>query len=491
MQIVVREEPQLFLSSSITNSFLGISLDDPKGWEHSLAQLSGKSFPRHQLSRVLYDYNSEIGNDGVAEGNIKKILDPSSVCVITGQQLGVCGGPIYTLLKAATALLIAKEKGAVPIFWLATEDHDIDEINHTFFLDSIGNLKKLLLSLPKEGTAVESLPFTKKNQELLRSFFGEGFSFEGSSYTSVMLKFLVEYFRGTGLVFVEPKLFRTLAIPFFEKEIVEAEAIDRCLKNTTKRLLDEGVEPQMVFRNGTQLFMQMPSGRREKIIREEDGTFFIGKEKMTEDVLLGVLRKAPECFSTNGAARTVLQSTLFPTAAYVAGPGEIAYYHQLRDYHHFHGIEMPWVVPRLSGTFISKEAQRLLELCGKQPWEPISSDWKEVIPGMDPGFEALQREWQDLALSYCGEDLTEQSIGTIVKWSVKKLERKITRKKLREKGIPAYALHYLNNMLRPKGKLQERVLNWWEFQGKTEEHLLGSILEQVKWNTRGHHYFYL
>jgi len=108
--------------------------------------------------------------------------------------------------------------------------------------------------------------------------------------------------------------------------------------------------------------LKMVGGARRKIHRLTDG-FLVERKKYSTKDLLSHIENEPEHFSTNAVARTVLQSSLFPTLAYVAGPGEFAYYHQLRDYHHYHNVPMPWIVPRLSGTLITPEAESMLRKC--------------------------------------------------------------------------------------------------------------------------------
>ena len=103
-------------------------------------------YPRAQLSECLVKYNQLIGNDSSAVQQAEKLAEDGSVCVFTGQQLGLFGGPSYTILKAVSCILLARELGAIPIFWLATEDHDVAEIDHTYTLDSFGNLEKYRLS---------------------------------------------------------------------------------------------------------------------------------------------------------------------------------------------------------------------------------------------------------------------------------------------------------------------------------------------------------
>ncbi len=136
----------------------------------SSESLAKRSYPRKALVPLLTAYNREIGNDAAALANIGRLGDSTSVCVVTGQQLGLMGGPSYTILKAISCLLLARATGSIPIFWAATEDHDIGEIDHTTLLDSLSNLATFRLRFRHDGRFVEDLTLTEGHLEAIRSF---------------------------------------------------------------------------------------------------------------------------------------------------------------------------------------------------------------------------------------------------------------------------------------------------------------------------------
>lgn len=426
MKIVTQKQPQLFQESS-DSSFFTISPYDPHGLEKA-TEIDEKNYPREKLADILMEYNISIGNDALALQNIKRLAQPESHCVITGQQLGFMGGPSYTILKGISCVQLARDADAIPVFWLATEDHDIGEIDHTFLVDSFGNLKKFHLLLPKRGISVEDLELTEGHFEIINQFLNDVkaahlFSKPKKSilYSRWMVQFLVKMFAGTGIVFVEPYLLRNLAVSFFKREVLERVSIQRVLQKTTQKMKDAGIDPSLHLENDTNLFIKTEENHRNKLIV---GSSFSEKE------LLELIDQEPERFSTNVAARPVLQSLLFPTLAYVAGPSELAYFQQLGDYHRYHGISMPWIVPRLSATILSLHAQELLKEEKLSPWD--------LLPSKGEG------------------------------------------------------VHYLRNYLHPHGKLQERILNWWQFQGASRENLIQEMIGQTDWRTsKGHLYCYL
>jgi len=402
-------------------------------------QVLHRNYPRESLVSILEDYNKKIGNDVIALENIKKLVLPSNDCVVTGQQLGLMGGPLYAILKGISCLLIARQTGAVPIYWLATEDHDVAEIDHTYLIDSNGNFKRFALTLPRDGTPVETLRLSQKNLDEISAFWSflevpsPLFAAVGELYSLSMVKLLVSLFAGTGMVFLEPKLLRPLAIPFFLKEITECQTIQQLLKDTTDKIEKTGEPTVLKVGEPTNLFFINKNDKRFKL--RFNGEFFsAGTENFTLDELLSKVRQEPQSFSCNAAARPVLQNTLLPVIAYVGGPTEIEYHKQLKDYHLFHGVSMPWVIPRLSATFILSDAEKALQSSHLQPWDEIPLH-------------------------------LEQAQGK--------------------------ELHLLRNLFHPHNKPQERLLNWWGFQAKTQENLLAECLEQLSWNSPSPYYIYL
>ncbi|NGX43843.1 MAG: putative cysteine ligase BshC, partial [Chlamydiae bacterium] len=333
MKIISRKTPKIYHETGLS-SFLEIPPHDPEGMKKAEDQLAGRKYWRKEISDLLLTYNQSIGNDAVAFQKIQELQNDNTYCVFTGQQLGFMSGPAYTILKGIACLLLAREANAVPIFWLATEDHDVGEIDHTYLLDTLGNLSKFHLSLPKDGRFVEELFLTTKHFKVINEFLEavelpdliKDLSGE-TSYTKMMVHIMVRLFSGTGLVFVEPYILRNLASSFFQKEISECDEIMKVLQNTTQKFVEAGGKGALDVSEGTNLFLKMEGKFRCKIHRDGDG-FHVGREKFSKEELLIIVESEPERFSTNAAARPLLQSTLFPTLAYVAGPTELTYYHQ-------------------------------------------------------------------------------------------------------------------------------------------------------------------
>ncbi len=323
------------------------------------------SYQRDKLSEILYTYNQERGADDATLRNCQKLKEASSFCVVTGQQLGLCAGPSYTILKAISCLLLAKEKGAIPIFWAATEDHDVEEIRRAIFVDEGGNLKRFRLQFKSSHCFVEDLMLTEQDKKELAALFSYvGFPLKETylfnSYARGQISFLEDLFRGTGLVFLEPYLLRPLACEFFAFEREKAREIQTILNKSNEE---------------TSLFKKNETGERVRLHIDDK-----------EEIPL-------ENLSTDVFARPLLQCKIIPTLAYVAGPNELEYLRKLRSYFAFHGIPMPHLVPRISATFIPKKIATFLRQLSLSPWDtlPSKDEYEEKWKGTGLPYSALHQ----------------------------------------------------------------------------------------------------
>lgn len=458
-------------------------------------EVLSRHYPRKELSDILLHYNRTIGNDAQALDNVKKIAVEGSCCVITGQQLGFASGPHYTILKAISCLLAAKAAGAIPVFWLATDDHDVNEIRSTTVLDSVGNLKRFPITLPNEGYAVEDLLLSDKNCEEIKHFTDYlGITHlkiptAGERYADAMARWLTALFSGTGLVFVEPRLLRQLAAPFFVRELEEREPIQTCLSETTKKLEDAGGVPVLKFTDGTNLFLKNEKGRRLRL-RWEQRRWSDGNETFTLERLVALAKSHPERFSTNVASRPVLQNLLFPTLAYIAGPAELAYHRQLSDYHSYHGVPMPCIIPRINATLIPPAAAEMFKACSLNPWDDLPTRIDSIEPNSRSEIEAVEAEWGISSKRFFSDDLPAETIERDVRQGAEQLHRHVVKKRLSRQGIPTYALHLMNNLVHPHNAPQERLLNWFGFQAHFEGNLIAECLQKVDWTIASRQYIF-
>ena len=474
------------------NSFFQIDPSSSQAFSLAAHQIKASSYSLEKISELLQDYNKSINNLSESVIHHLNLIHQGVPFIITGQQLGLMGGPFYTILKAITAVQLAQKYHAIPLFWLAAEDHDVNEIDHTYLLDGLGNILKYRLPFPQEGKMVEDLTLSTVHKEILQSFADYTqipLNFSENSYKQTMVSILVKLFEGTGLLFIEPQNLRKMAVPFLKKEIKEHVKISQVLKNSTSKLVKAGGKDILKL-NGSNLFYKNEKKQRLKIYVDHHDQFRIGSHHFSKNALLELLQENPDSFSTNVAARPVLQSFIFPTLAYIAGPTEYEYYRQLKDYHTFHNVPMPLIYPRCSGTMITPEAQYYLASLQIEPWNFSTFQWDQFFPESEQLTNKLRRYWQKSIDDTIPYELRPSNFESLLKDVLTKIKRRMLKKQLKQKKIPYHALHYLENLLNPQKKPQERFFNWFEFQRHTKLNLIQELIKNLDTESQKHFYCY-
>ncbi len=459
------------------------------------AQLSKKAYPRAELSEILVQYNRALGQDSLAIEQAQRLAQDGTVCVVTGQQLGFMGGPTYTFLKAISCLLLAREIGAIPLFWVATEDHDIAEIDHAVQVDPRGNLEVFRLPFPESGKSVEDLALGRDHHQVIAAYWRAlgmeespeaRVSAESTSYSAAMMQLLVHAFRGTGLVFVEPHLLRPLAQDVFLREVDDEVILGKALQHGSSR----SPEPLLHLKAGPNLFYKDDSARRQRITSDTDG-YRMGSAKWTREQLRQRIIDTPERFSSNVASRPVVQSALFPAVAYVGGPHELQYHRELEDYFAAHKVPMPLLIPRIQATFVTPETQEYLKALDLQPWEELPENWRSLVSDFADTSELFSLQLKKLIHEHFGDHLPDAQAEHESVHCTEAVRTRAQETQLRARKIPKHAVHTLRNLLHPRDNAQERVLSWWEFQAQSRENLVESMLARLNWREQGHHYLYL
>jgi len=331
-------------------------------------ELSGKD----ELASALRAQAVEFGAGSKALENIEKIRQGARA-VVTGQQVGLFGGPMLTLLKAATAVARAAEATKttgvehVPVFWLATEDHDLAEIDHVSLLTkkSVETVKaklKTAVPVPVGGVVLgqEIEAALDKASELLtwapiaerlREFYRPGATLGGA-----FARLMTELFAAQGLIVMDAagREFHALGATVLRAAIERAEEFEAALLARTAELEHNGYHAQVLVKTGASLLFLVDetTGERLALRRPSDGVWKAGGRSYTTAELLGILETTPERVSPNALLRPVFQDAILPTAAYIGGPAEIAYFAQSAVL--YEGIlgRMTPVLPRLSATLI-------------------------------------------------------------------------------------------------------------------------------------------
>src|SRR5467141_3460833 len=345
---------------------------------------------RREVARILREQNSAFGASAAAMSNLEK-LERGAVAVVSGQQVGLFGGPAYAVYKAVTAIRLAEELSdagipAVAIFWMATEDHDLDEVRHVTWFNS-GKL--LRFELPGDAAAGRPVGHVRlgpaiqgnvtKAVELLSGPASEPVSriLEQSyradeSYGSAFGKLFAQLFAEPGLILLDPldaRLHR-VAATLYKKALENRDEMNERLLQRGKELEGAGYDVQVKVTARSTLLFTIRDGVRQPMAARH-AHFKSGEATWTREEALRLVDSSPETFSANALFRPVVQDYLLPTAAYLGGPAEIAYFAQSSVvYEHLLG-RMPVVLSRAGFTILDATAERLLQkygLCIENIW---------------------------------------------------------------------------------------------------------------------------
>jgi bacillithiol biosynthesis cysteine-adding enzyme BshC len=453
---------------------------------------------RRAVVDVLREQNTRLASGGALDEAISKNLDrlaAGAVAIVTGQQVGLFSGPAYSIYKAISAIRVAEETtrrgiDAVPIFWLATEDHDLVEVNHSFWNSRNSLARYDLLGSEADagrrvgeillGPAVEQLvatataglegSFAEEVARALRESYAPGETY-GSAYGKLMARLLA----GRGIIYIDPldERLHRLTASVYRRALDEAEPLRDALIARSKELDRAGFHAQVkVAGEATVLFYNV-AGRREPL-RSRDGKFFAGEASFTRAEIAAAIEKAPGLFTPSVLFRPTIQDSLLPTAAYIGGPAEVAYMAQAQVVYEKILGRMPAILPRASFTIIEPLMAKFLSkfdldfrdiLRGAQHVRSVM-DRKALPQELARQFESGEEQLRALLKSYAGpiEKLDSTLLGTLASAEEKmlhqflKLKEGVGRAQNFRTGILDNKQRILLDALYPNHELQERSL---------------------------------
>ena len=348
-------------------------------------------FARHEITAILRHQNERYGSDAATLAHIEELEDPNCVAVLTGQQVGLFTGPLYTIYKALTAIHIAgrlKQSGirAVPIFWMDTEDHDLAEVTQRTVLDPGSTLRSIdyrqavfghmpaspvgLIRFPEEIVpAVQDYLSRLPDSEWkagIRSQL-ETSCTPGSTLARSFAQLLSRIIPDSGLILFDPQdpNAKRLTVSLFQTALREENALHAALVRRNDGLASSGFHAQVnILENSTVLFF-LENGERRAVERRGSGFALKGTEiTFSRDELMDAAARSPEKFSPNVLLRPLVQDFLFPTVAYVGGSAELAYFAQVEVLYDLFRRPMPVIWPRDSFTIIEPHIDSEMDRLG-------------------------------------------------------------------------------------------------------------------------------
>jgi len=357
---------------------------DRGAWQSTIARAQAHPHKRAEIAAVIAAQQSRRDAPAKARESGAKLADPRTVAVLTGQQAGLFGGPLYTLLKALTAIKLAEQVSrdhqvpAVPVFWIDAEDHDWDEVRGCTVFDE--TLTPRTISLPSElmleptpvaavrldpsiGAALDQLeqllPATEFRSVLLTDL--RDCYAPGSGMADAFGRWLERVLGERGLIVYDssdPDA-KPIASAVFARELASPGETFTRAERAGADLEGRGYHAQVQPHDtGAPALFVLDGGRQP--IRRQDGRLLIGDHAYTAASLAEEAAEHPAGFSPNVLLRPIVQDTTFPTICYVAGPNELAYLGQLRRVYEHFGVPMPLMYPRVTATLVDSGALRFL-----------------------------------------------------------------------------------------------------------------------------------
>lgn len=491
--------------------------NDESSYSMRLKDLGERTYKRQELATVIHSFMEPFGLSIQAKQHIEE-LATDGVAVVGGQQAGLLTGPLYSVHKAITVILLAKRQRAslgvpvVPVFWVAGEDHDLNEINHVnteqnghstknqyrekFVLkvmasDAIYD-KKMMASFIKE--MFEKFGETAYTKELLEEVL-QAAELE-STFTGFFVRLMNGLFKDEGLLFLDSafKPLREMEKEYFAQLLTESDVIAKAVHAKERRFFEEGYgEPIGAEIDAANLFYVHETGR---VLLTRRGDFFVNDStgsSFSKPELLKIAEEKPWLLSNNVATRPLMQDMVFPVLAFVGGPGEIAYWALLKEAFAHLNMKMPIIVPRMSMTIVTPQVKHLMD---EKKFGIANVIAGEVTTAREAFIESLTNEPFDSSIKKTKELLADQyeqlaalmneENPGLVQLVKKNLQFHVTQLEYlkgkadealllkHEVMVRAYSL--LEGELLPDGVLQERVYTPFAYLNSYGPTLIDSIL---------------
>jgi len=473
---------------------------EPAAFERQTERVRSRRIARGDLAAILSEQNGSYGCGPETLDAIGRLVRDEACVVVTGQQVGLFSGPLYTIYKALTAIKLSaslNRRGLgsfVPIFWLASDDHDLAEIDHIALMDKDNRVREIRcptfsreskvpvsdIRLPPEiGDCLEQLkdltPDTEFKAAIWRSL-SEAYQ-PGRSYVEAFGRWMTRLFKSRGLVLIDashPGL-KEMGRDIFYREIADGSPSTRQAVAASERLRRAGYEPQIPLHED--ILNQFYVERERRAIQWKDGAFDIKglPAAVAKERLLELAKDKPSLFSPNVLLRPLYQDAVLPTVAYVGGPSEIAYFGQLKGVYEAFGLPMPVIYPRKNVTIVERKIDHILKkyhLSVPDLWRDASGAMgditKEEIP--DAVGQALllvrdhlERDYARLKAELLAFDPGLAGSVDLAKGKMNQqldfMEKKVQQAARRRNDIAIRQLRKAVDSLFPNRRPQERVFN--------------------------------
>jgi bacillithiol biosynthesis cysteine-adding enzyme BshC len=480
----------------------------PPGDIGAMAEAARFDFPaerRAALVKALTPLNA--GNRSLAE-----LARPGTVAIVTGQQVGLFSGPAYTIYKGLTAIKAAREltaRGvpAVPVFWLATEDHDFAEVNHAwvFGIDNqpvkigiegpgptgprpVGEIRPDDFPLSELRTALAGLPFADDAVGLIEDAYTSG-----ETMGSAFLRFLKGLLGRYGLLFVDamdPSM-RALAAPLMRQAVTRMPELTEAVMARSKDLVDRGYHAQVLVDRKTSLVFLLRDGERVAL-RRANGDFVAPHRKFS----VAELADHAESLSPNALLRPVMQDYMLPTAAYIGGPAELAYLAQSGPVYEALLGRRPVACPRAGFTLLDARSHKHMVRYHLRPADLFIGEQAlhdtiaaRLVPArlrerLEQTSKTVSGALDSLSAELRSFDLSlADALGTSrrkIEYQVAKISRKTAAQIMRRDEQAMSDAQSLGGLVFPEKHLQERLYSIVPFIAKFGPGIVDELYSAVR-----------
>ncbi len=471
-------------------------------YQARILELNNRTFMRKELAECIETYMERFPSSPEVKMSLEKLTKENSAVIIGGQQAGILTGPLYSIHKVLSIITLAKQKEKelnipiVPIFWIAGEDHDFQEVNH-IYLEKNGEIQKVIypekvldkrmvsdIGLDKGicmewiEEVIETFGESDHTNELL--LFMRKAVQESETFVDLFAQMVMGLFKNEGLLVIDSGYqgLRSLEKEIFMSQIKQVTVINQSVKDVQHQLAEEGFNRSIEMTDQAANLFYYDEEYRERILLEynEGKQQFIGKNGLLRfscAELLQIASEFPWKLSNNVVTRPLTQEMLFPTLAFIAGPGEIAYWAELKQAFEQFSIKMPLIVPRLNITLLERSVasdieelalsleQVLTNGTGKQQ-EAYLESVKDLE--LETLFQSAKKQLQ-VSYGNIGQKLDkgliplfEKNQGKLME-QIEFMEGKIEVHLKQKHKVALSKYRRVDHSLRPVGAPQERILN--------------------------------
>jgi len=491
---------------------------------------------RARLCAALERMNRNWGASEKTLQYIARLSESDCIAVVTGQQAGLFGGPLYTIYKALSAIKLSEcltQRGvkAVPIFWMATEDHDFEEVASAEFINRDCTLAKVTVApgIHSDGLPVgrvtfdedirsvvddlvRSLPHTEFADDL-RSLLNDSYGPQ-QGFSDSFARLMARLTAARGLILLDPLDgdLKQMAAPLYAEAARRSGEIANAIVNRSRELELARYHAQVTpSENSFPLFLHDESGARQALTRNSSGRYQTkaakGNDGYTAEELADRAQRQPDRFSPNVTLRAVVQDYLLPTIAYYGGSAEIAYFAQTSEVYRILSRPATPILPRASLTFVEKHTWRSLERYGirfqdffagpDQVTATVVTKYlgKETAAAFEHTTETFNKELDDL------QDQLRRADPTLaealdkgrrkINYQIDGLRTRFNRAQVARDEAVQRQLSHAFDLLYPQKALQERHVNITSFIARHGLYFVDWIFDAIELESKDHSVVYL